>query len=69
MKVELAEISGSETYLHVYNAKFSLILQLSGILSYPIETPVNVYLPIHKLFVFDLNGLTIKVPEFDMEKL
>lgn len=69
MKVELAEISGSETYLHVYNGQFSLILQLSGVLNYAIETPVNVYLPIHKLFVFDLNGLTIKVPTFDMENL
>ncbi|WP_340676597.1 ABC transporter ATP-binding protein [Paraglaciecola sp.] len=69
MKVELAEISGSETYLHVYNTQFSLILQLSGVINYAIDTPVKVYLPIHKLFVFDLNGLTIKVPEFDMENL
>jgi len=69
MKVELAEISGSETYLHVYNSHFSLILQLSGVINYIIETPLNVYLPIHKLFVFDLDGQTIKVPTFNMENL
>ena len=62
MKVELAEISGSETYMHVYNEHFSLIVQLSGVHECHIEAPVKVYLPTHKLFVFDLQGKTIQVP-------
>jgi glycerol transport system ATP-binding protein len=62
MKVELAEISGSETFMHVYNEHFELIVQLSGVHEYHTEVPVKVYLPIHKLFVFDLNGKTLKVP-------
>ncbi|GAC27248.1 ABC transporter ATP-binding protein [Brumicola pallidula] len=62
MTVELAEISGSETYMHVHNAHFELIIQLNGIHDYHTEVPVKVYLPTHKLFVFDLTGKTIQVP-------
>jgi glycerol transport system ATP-binding protein len=62
MTVELAEISGSETYMHVHNDHFALIVQLSGVHEYHTEAPVKVYLPTHKLFVFDLNGKTIQVP-------
>lgn len=62
MTVELAEISGSETYMHVHNEHFELIVQLNGIHDYHTEVPVKVYLPTHKLFVFDLTGKTIQVP-------
>jgi glycerol transport system ATP-binding protein len=62
MRMELAEISGSETYMHVINDHFSLILQLSGVIGYHIGDPIKVYLPTHKLFVFDLDGKTIQTP-------
>jgi glycerol transport system ATP-binding protein len=62
MTVELAEISGSETYMHLHNNHFELIVQLTGVHEYHTEVPVKVYLPMHKLFVFDLNGKTIQVP-------
>lgn len=62
MTVELAEISGSETYIHVHNNQFSLIVQLNGVHEYHTEVPIKVYLPTHKLFVFDLHGKTIQVP-------
>ena len=62
MKVELAEISGSETFLHVMNSHFSLVMQLSGVHAYRTDTSIKVYLPTHKLFVFNLDGKMIQSP-------
>jgi glycerol transport system ATP-binding protein len=62
MRMQLAEISGSETYMHVVNEHFDLVLQLSGVISYHIGDPIKVYLPTHKLFVFDQAGNTIQTP-------
>lgn len=62
MQVELAEISGSETFLHVRNDHFSLVLQLSGVHEYHTDTPIKVYLPIHKLFVFNIDGSMVQAP-------
>jgi glycerol transport system ATP-binding protein len=62
MTVELAEISGSETYMHVHNEYFELIVQIPGVHEYHTRVPIKIYLPTHKLFVFDLQGKTIQVP-------
>jgi glycerol transport system ATP-binding protein len=62
MRMQLAEISGSETYMHVVNDHFDLVLQLSGVISYHIGDSIKVYLPTHKLFVFDPAGNTIQTP-------
>lgn len=62
MRVELAEISGSETFLHVRNEHFGLVLQLSGVHAYRTDIAVKVYLPIHKLFVFDTDGRMVQAP-------
>ncbi len=62
MIVELAEISGSETFMHVKSEHLNLVLQLSGVHEYHTDTPVKVYLPTHRLFVFDLNGKMIQAP-------
>jgi glycerol transport system ATP-binding protein len=62
MRMQLAEISGSETYMHVVNDHFDLIIQLSGVVSFHIGDPIKVYLPTHKLFVFDQAGNTIQTP-------
>lgn len=62
VQVELAEISGSETFMHVKNNHFNLVLQLSGVHEYHTDTPIKVYLPTHKLFVFDLNGRMLQAP-------
>ncbi|MFT5008237.1 MAG: glycerol transport system ATP-binding protein [Granulosicoccus sp.] len=62
MKVELAEISGSETFLHVKNDHFNLVMQLSGVHAYRSDATINIYLPVHKLFVFNLDGKMIQSP-------
>ncbi|MCL6417440.1 ABC transporter ATP-binding protein [Aestuariirhabdus sp. Z084] len=60
MQVELAEISGSETFMHVRNDHFNLVLHLSGVHEYRTDTPVKVYLPTHRLFAFGLDGSLIQ---------
>ena len=60
--VELAEISGSETFLHVRHEQFSLVLHLSGVHEYDVDTPILIYVPPHKLFVFDAQGLLVQAP-------
>ncbi|MDI6002211.1 ABC transporter ATP-binding protein [Cobetia marina] len=50
--VDIAEISGSETFLHVSNADHSLVLHLSGIHDFAVDDAIRVYAPAHKLFVF-----------------
>jgi len=60
--VELAEISGSETFMHVKNDHFNLVLQLSGVHEYPTDSTIKVYLPTHKLFVFSLEGEMLQAP-------
>lgn len=60
--LELAEISGSETYLHVTKAAVQLVLQLNGVHRYPTDSPVTVYLPRHQLFVFDQQRQLVKAP-------
>lgn len=60
--VELAEISGSETFLHVRNDHFSLVLHLQGLHDYAVDSPIRVYVPTHKLFVFDAAGQLAQAP-------
>lgn len=62
MTVELAEISGSETFMHVSNEHFELVLQLMGVHEYRSDTPIKVYLPISKLFVFASDGDLVHAP-------
>jgi glycerol transport system ATP-binding protein len=60
--VELAEISGSETFLHVRNEQFVLVLHLPGVHEYDVDTPILIYIPTHKLFVFAADGQLIQAP-------
>jgi len=60
--VELAEISGSETFLHVRSERFSLVLHLPGVHEYEVDAPILIYIPTHKLFVFDPQGQLVQAP-------
>ena len=60
--IELAEISGSDTFLHVSSKYFKLLIHLAGVHKYRIDTAIKVYFPVHKLFVFGQNGETLMVP-------
>jgi len=62
MEVELSEISGSETFMHVENSHFEMVMQLMGVHQYHTGAPIKVYLPINKLFVFDNNEQLVHTP-------
>ncbi|EXJ12451.1 sn-glycerol-3-phosphate import ATP-binding protein UgpC [Nitrincola nitratireducens] len=60
--VDLAEISGSETFLHVRNDHLSLVLHLPGVHEYAVDEKITIYFPTHKLYAFDLQGQLIHAP-------
>lgn len=62
VRVDLAEISGSETFLHVHNPHFDLVLHLSGVHAYQVDQEIKVYFPTHKLYVFDTQGKMVHSP-------
>ena len=55
-KVELAEISGSETYLHVQNGDQTLIGLLDMVKDFAAGDKVNIGLDAAKLYAFDESG-------------
>ncbi|MGI9294962.1 MAG: ABC transporter ATP-binding protein [Pseudomonadales bacterium] len=62
VSVDLTEISGSETFLHVRNDDMNLVLHLPGVHQYDVDDDISIYFPTHKLFAFDLNGQLIQAP-------
>jgi len=55
-EVELAEISGSETFLHVRRAEMRLVAHLSGIHSHAFGANVQIALDGDKIFAFTAEG-------------
>ncbi|MFT5707391.1 MAG: glycerol transport system ATP-binding protein [Oceanospirillaceae bacterium] len=67
VKVDVAEISASETFLHVANKDLQIVLQLSGVHDYRTNTAVNIYIPPEKLFIFENDGTIIKAPSASLK--
>ena len=55
-KVELAEINGSETYIHARHGDFTMIALLEGVHQYALGQAVTLHLDPDRLFVFDGAG-------------
>ncbi|MCJ8168039.1 ABC transporter ATP-binding protein [Atopomonas sediminilitoris] len=62
VQVDLAEISGSETFLHVRNEHFALVLHLPGVHEYAVDSHILIYIPTHKLFAFAESGQLVQAP-------
>ncbi len=60
--VEVAEISGSETFLHLRNRHFELVLHIPGVHSYEVDEVIKIYIPIHKFYVFGMDEKLIHAP-------
>ena len=54
--VELAEISGSDTFLHVGTAIGELVAQLPGVHTFNLGAQVVLYLDPAQAYVFDARG-------------
>ncbi|RTR00171.1 ABC transporter ATP-binding protein [Halomonas nitroreducens] len=62
MIVDLAEISGSETFLHVHNERFHMTVHLEGVHEFSVDAPVTLYFPTHKVYAFDRQGAVVHIP-------
>lgn len=68
VEVELAEISGSETFLHVRSRDMSMVLHLPGVHEYTVDSRINIYVPTHKLYVFSEQQQLIQAARSGWEK-
>lgn len=60
--VELAEISGSETFIHVHNADLHWVVQEEGVHEHALGQQVKVYLDPARVYGFDRNGALEAAP-------
>ena len=61
-KVELAEISGSDTFLHVETPIGELVAQLTGVHQFTLGEPVTLHLDPGQAYVFDASGALLRAP-------
>jgi glycerol transport system ATP-binding protein len=61
--VEIAEISGSDTYVHATCSGISLVAQLAGVHSIAIGAPVTLYVDPHNVYGFAASGALSFSPE------
>ncbi len=61
--VELAEISGSDTFVHVVTAVGELVAQLTGVHRFEMGAAVTLYLDARQVYVFDARGALQVAPE------
>ncbi|WAC73880.1 ABC transporter ATP-binding protein [Roseateles sp. SL47] len=62
-QVELAEISGSDTFVHVRSEVGDLVAQLTGVHDFGLGEPLTLYLQASQVHVFDAAGLLTRAPE------
>jgi len=61
-EVEVAEIAGSETYIHVRHGGASWVVQAEGVHTYGLGKPITVYIEPDRLFAFDGAGRLAAAP-------
>jgi len=60
--VELAEISGSDTFVHVATAVGELVAQLTGVHDFALGAPIMLHLNPTQVYVFDQAGVLLVAP-------
>lgn len=61
--LDLAEISGSETFVHVFHNEDTWTVQQQGIHNYRMGDQTQVYIDPSRLYVFDLDGHLVASPD------
>lgn len=61
-QVELSEISGSDTYVHLRTALGALVMQLPGIHKFALDSMLTVYFHPQQAYVFDSHGPLLLAP-------
>ena len=62
-KVELAEIAGSDTFVHVSTTVGELVAQLTGVHVFKLGAPITLYLDPRQAYVFDTAGDLLLAPQ------
>ncbi len=62
-RVELAEISGSDTFVHVHTAVGELVAQLTGVHFFALGAPITLHLAPQQAYVFDDRGELLVAPQ------
>ena len=62
-RVELAEISGSNTFVHVDTAAGELVAQLTGVHFFDLGAPITLYLDARQVYVFAADGALLQAPD------
>lgn len=61
-KVELAEISGSDTFVHVHTTVGELVAQLTGVHRFELGTPITLHFNVTRAYVFDASEKLVVAP-------
>ena len=61
-RIDLAELSGSETYLHLHHGGGVLVAQWPGIHDFPLHSVLKVVFQTNEVFVFDQDGALLSAP-------
>ncbi len=67
-KVELAEISGSDTFVHASTAVGEVVAQFTGVHQFELGANITLYLQPDQVYVFDANGALLSAPNFGAEQ-
>ena len=62
-EVELAEISGSDTFVHVATGVGELVAQLTGVHEFELGVPLTLYVDPAQIHVFDSAGDLLRAPQ------
>ncbi len=62
-QVELAEISGSDTFVHVHTAVGGLVAQLTGVHQFGLGESITLYLNPGQAYVFGADGQLLAAPQ------
>lgn len=61
-RVELAEINGSETFIHIHHGKSAFVIQQNGVHTIPLGDEITVFLNPKHLFVYDIENRLVAAP-------
>jgi len=61
--VELAEISGSDTFVHLHSPVGELVAQLTGVHNLDLGTALTLHLDPRQVFVFDAAGPLLRAAQ------
>jgi glycerol transport system ATP-binding protein len=60
--VDLAEISGSDTFVHAHTPVGDLVAQLTGVHNFDLGSPISLHVSPSHVYVFDASGALVLAP-------